>query len=173
MQSVHVEKPGAQSYMLSNPAVLPTVCLQASLELFALADPIRLRTKSMLLTGYLEHLLRTVVGAQSSSVGEDELESGMAAGSMPPSSDSSPPLRSNVKLRLLTPRSPCSRGAQLSLHFSTPVRSIHRSLCSWGIVTDVREPDVLRVSPIPLYNTFADVFLFVERLRDVMQKEKE
>jgi kynureninase len=169
MQSVHVEKPGAQSYMLSNPAVLPTVCMQASLELFALADPIKLRSKSMMLTAYLEHLMRTIIGATSSEDHAESVAAGAAAAAPAASSVSAVASKSSsVHVRILTPRNPCARGAQLSLLFSTPVRSIHHALSLWGIVTDVREPDVLRVSPTPLYNTFRDVFLFVDRLKHVL-----
>ena len=163
MQPVHHEKPGAQSYMLSNPAVLPTVCMQASLELFKLAEPLRLRSKSMMLTGYLEHMLKVQVGAINT---EEFAESG--ASSAPDAASAAAPASAAVSVRILTPRDPSARGAQLSLLFSMPVRRLHRALCLWGIVTDVREPNVLRVSPAPLYNTFSDVFLFVQRLKTVL-----
>ena len=56
-----VMKPGAQSYQLSNPAVLPTICLFSSLKIFEEAGMDRLRAKSELLTGYLAMLLRELV----------------------------------------------------------------------------------------------------------------
>lgn len=151
MSAVHVEKPGAQGYMLSNPAVLPTVCMQASLELFKLADLHRLRAKSIMLTGYLEHLLRTKLAATASEA--EQAKQAASAG---------------VSIRVLTPCVPSARGCQLSLLFSIPVRKVHRALCVRGIVTDVREPNVLRVSPTPLYNSFADVFVFVNELSKVL-----
>lgn len=57
MHCIHIPKLGAQSYMMSNPPVLPTVCLQASLELFSEAGIEQLRFKSKCLTGYLECLV--------------------------------------------------------------------------------------------------------------------
>lgn len=57
MLGSHEPKLGAQGYQLSNPASLPSVCLEASLDLFHRAGMINLRRKSELLTGYLEHLL--------------------------------------------------------------------------------------------------------------------
>lgn len=57
MKSQHVAKQGAQSWQMSNPPVLPTVCLEASLEIFNEAGIENLRRKSIYLTGYLECLL--------------------------------------------------------------------------------------------------------------------
>jgi kynureninase len=124
----------------------------------------------MMLTAYLEHLMRTIIGATSSEDHAESVAAGAAAAAPAASSSATAAASksSSVHVRILTPRNPCARGAQLSLLFSTPVRSIHHALSLWGIVTDVREPDVLRVSPTPLYNTFRDVFLFVDRLKHVL-----
>eukprot|EP01083_Nonionella_stella_P292027 993452_1 len=61
MGHVHVPKKGAQAWQISNPPVLPTVCLQASLEIFNEAGIHNLRYKSLALTGYLEVLLNRYV----------------------------------------------------------------------------------------------------------------
>ena len=57
----------------------------------------------------------------------------------------------------ITPREPHRRGCQLSLTFDRPVKTMFRALESAGVVCDMREPDVIRLAPCPLYNTFAEV----------------
>lgn len=123
--------PGAQSFQMSNPAVVAAVCLEASLEVFAEATMPAVRQKSVLLTGYLEALLRRE-----------------AAG----------------RVTVATPADPAQRGAQLSLVIDAPVKELNRRLLELGVICDVREPNTMRVSPAPLYNSFSDVYLFVRRL---------
>lgn len=66
------------------------------------------------------------------------------------------------KFSILTPAEASRRGAQLSLRVPQHGRSICDKLAAEGIIGDWREPDVFRVAPIPLYNSFHDVFRFVE-----------
>ncbi len=73
------------------------------------------------------------------------------------------------QITVITPRDPHRRGCQLSLSTVGPPGSLrlHEALANRGVATDYRQPDVLRAAPTPLYNSFVDVFEFVERLRDV------
>jgi kynureninase len=64
---------------------------------------------------------------------------------------------------IITPREPSRRGAQLSIRIQRSDRAICDKLTEEGILCDWREPDILRVAPIPLYNTFIDIHRFVER----------
>jgi kynureninase len=64
---------------------------------------------------------------------------------------------------IITPREPARRGAQLSIRIQRNGRAICDRLTEEGILCDWREPDILRVAPIPLYNTFTDVHKFAER----------
>ena len=64
---------------------------------------------------------------------------------------------------MLTPREPDRRGAQLSIRIHHGGRSICDRLIEQGAVCDWREPDILRVAPVPLYNTYCDVHRFVDR----------
>jgi kynureninase len=61
---------------------------------------------------------------------------------------------------IITPRDPTARGAQLSLHIPTRGRQVFDTLLAAGFICDWREPDVIRVAPVPLYNTFQDVHRF-------------
>jgi kynureninase len=122
--------PGADGWQLSNPPVLALAPLRASLELFAQAGMESLRAKSLRLTGYLETLIREGL------------------------SDT---------LQIVTPREAERRGAQLSLRVAggrARGRALFEALSSDGILGDWREPDVIRISPAPLYNTHADVLRF-------------
>ncbi|HXN73919.1 MAG TPA: kynureninase [Candidatus Acidoferrales bacterium] len=66
------------------------------------------------------------------------------------------------KFSVITPRDVAHRGAQLSLRLPVNGRAICDALAKEGIVCDWREPDILRVAPVPLYNTFLDVHTFAE-----------
>jgi kynureninase len=58
---------------------------------------------------------------------------------------------------MLTPRDPAARGAQLSLRIAHAPRRLD-ALEAAGVIADFREPDILRVAPVPLYNTFQDAW---------------
>jgi kynureninase len=122
--------PGADGWQLSNPPVLALAPLRASLELFGRAGMGALRQKSLRLTAYLEALIRE---------------------------------RLADTLQVVTPREPGRRGAQLSLRVAAGHehgRSLFEYLATVGVLGDWREPDVIRISPAPLYNTHADVLRF-------------
>jgi kynureninase len=71
---------------------------------------------------------------------------------------------------VITPDDPAQRGAQLSLQINHRGRALHQRLTDAHIICDWREPDVIRVAPVPLYNTFLDVFTFVDAL-DIAHRE--
>ena len=125
---------GAEGWQLSNPPVLGLAPLRASLELFDQAGMEALRAKSLQLTGYLE----TQVRARLSNV-----------------------------LQIVTPAEPQRRGCQLSLRVAggrAQGRSLFEYLQSVGVLGDWREPDVIRISPTPMYNRYRDVLHFVEEV---------
>jgi kynureninase len=124
--------PGADGWQLSNPPILALAPLRVSLELFAEAGMDRLRAKSEKLTAHLESLIRA---------------------------------RCAETLQVVTPSDPVRRGCQLSLRVAggrTRGRELFEYLEARGIVGDWREPDVIRISPVPLYNRFADLHRFVD-----------
>lgn len=178
-----VPKRGAQSWQLSNPPVVAVVCLQAALEVHVRATQSELREKSRRLTAYLEALLSTECGVWSSedsadsdpnaaaasafdltaviSPGYDQGESELARANLAPGAP--------VRIRQLTPRNREQRGCQISLLFSVPVKPIADALVAEGIVCDERKPNVLRVSPTPLYNSYSDVLRFVRALKRIIR----
>jgi len=114
--------------------VLSAAPLLASLEIFQRAGIRRLREKSTALTGYLQCLIETLL----------------------------PGL-----VDIVTPRPASERGCQLSLRIArspAAAKRCHDLLTAAGVVADWREPDVLRLAPIPLYNSYSDVFTAVDVL---------
>ena len=69
------------------------------------------------------------------------------------------------RMEIITPRDPGQRGCQLSIRVRNAGRSLHESLVAAGVYADWREPDVIRVAPVPLYNSFTDVARFADVLR--------
>lgn len=70
------------------------------------------------------------------------------------------------RISIVTPSDPAQRGCQLSIRVAGGDRSLHERLTANGVFADWREPDVIRVAPVPLYNSFADVARFAQILRD-------
>ena len=123
--------PGADGWQLSNPPILALAPLRVSLDLFRRAGISRLRAKSEKLTAYLEALIRERLAGT---------------------------------LQIVTPSDPAQRGCQLSLRVAggrERGRALFEHLESIGIIGDWREPDVIRISPVPLYNRYTDVLGFV------------
>ncbi len=126
---------GADGWQLSNPPILSLAPMRVSLDLFHRAGMQRLREKSLQLTGYLEWLVQTQL--------PDVLE-------------------------VVTPKEPERRGAQLSIRVlggRTQGRALFEYLIDNGIIGDWREPDVIRISPVPLYNRFVDCLAFAQAVR--------
>jgi len=130
---------GAQGWQISNPPILSTAPLLASLEIFQRAGMAALRKKSIALTGFMQRLIEQ---------------------------------RLPASVEIITPGAPEQRGCQLSLRIARPAAEAKQCLqylTAAGVIGDWREPDVLRLAPIPLYNSFADVFAAVEILAQAVR----
>jgi kynureninase len=68
-------------------------------------------------------------------------------------------------IRVITPSDPDHRGCQLSLQTQSNGRALFDQLTAAGVIADWREPDVIRLAPVPLYNSYMDVWEFVELVR--------
>jgi kynureninase len=131
---------GAAGWAVSNPPIFSAAPLLASLEMFRTADIGELRAKSVRLTAYAERLIRA---------------------------------RCAQDIRILTPEAFDERGCQLSLRVQGGARRGRRifdALADHGVVCDWREPDIIRIAPVPLYNRFVDVFEMVEELAAALKE---
>lgn len=72
------------------------------------------------------------------------------------------------RIRVITPSDPKQRGCQLSVQVKNADKSLHKKLTEANIITDWREPDVIRCAPVPLYNSFVDVFEMTETLKTLL-----
>lgn len=68
------------------------------------------------------------------------------------------------RIEIITPETAKERGCQLSLRVKGGDKSLFEALTNMGVVSDWREPDVIRIAPVPLYNTFQEGVLFAEKL---------
>ncbi len=75
----------------------------------------------------------------------------------------------NDAINVITPRNPEERGCQLSIQVKNVDKNLHTKLTEAGVISDWREPDVIRVAPAPLYNSFEDVYRFSEKLKKVLK----
>ena len=71
-------------------------------------------------------------------------------------------------IKIITPSNPKERGCQLSIQVKNADKSLHQKLTENNIITDWREPDVIRCAPVPMYNSFEDVFKMVSILKGLL-----
>jgi kynureninase len=121
----------AESWQLSNAPILNMAIHKASLDIFNDAGGmISLRERSQRLTAYLEQTIHAI----SSTTG--------------------------TNLEIITPHNPLERGCQLSIVAHGQGRELYDKLSEAGVVVDWREPAVIRMAPVPLYNSFEDIARF-------------
>ena len=68
----------------------------------------------------------------------------------------------NAPFEIITPKDKAQRGCQLSLKFKENAKHVNERMAAEGLITDFRAPDVIRVAPVPLYNSYEDVWVFVD-----------
>jgi len=140
-----VPRADAAGWQLSCPSALAMAPLGPALDLLSEAGTGPLRDKSVRLTAYLEWLLDTWLPD-------------------PDSGDS---------WELLTPRDPERRGAQLSLRILRDPAGFRDRLQAAGVMADFREPDVVRLAPAPLFNSFLDVWRAAVAIRGALEETPE
>lgn len=138
MENRFVPIPGAAGFQLSNPSILDITSLNASLEVFKMAGGIQPLRQKSL---KLTEYLEVLLTRHSMILG----------------------------FVIITPKEKERRGAQLSLKLDEGLLDIvMKELEERGVVVDERRPDVIRVAPAPLYNSFEDVFRFVEAFEQAL-----
>ena len=127
--------PGAEGWQLSNPPILPLAAIRASLDVFGEAGGMAPLREKSI------RLTGYLEWLLRNELGES--------------------------IEIFTPENPDRRGCQLSLKVKgkTPGKTVFQRIEAAGVTCDWREPDVIRVAPVPLYNTYEDVQGFVEILK--------
>jgi kynureninase len=136
MKPEFLPRTGADGWQVSNPPILSMAPLVASLTIFDAAGLDALRARSMRMTAYLQAHLDQIAASRSSA----------------------------GRLETITPRRPEERGCQVSVRVPGGAGDLQRRLHAAGVVCDVREPDILRIAPVPLYNTFHEIWRFARLL---------
>jgi kynureninase len=141
MESGFKPIPGAEGWQLSNAPVLGMAAHLASLDIFDEAGMDRIGEKRDQLTAFLEFVIDDISVKNSD----------------------------RVTFELITPRDKTKRGAQLSIMAKGQGKQLFDALTAQGVVADWREPNVIRVAPAPLYNSYEDCYWFGQLLEQAIQ----
>ena len=139
MKKGFVPTRSAEGWQLSTPSPIMMASMRASLEIFEEAGFAALYQKGQLLSDYLLFLLDDINKASSSAM-----------------------------IEVITPRAGNEKGCQVSMLMHKNGKEIFGKLSREGVYADWREPNVIRVAPVPLYNKFEEVWHFAEILRSTI-----
>ncbi len=140
MEKEFVPMPGAEGWQLSTPAVFLYAAHRAALDIVEDAGWGNIQAKREKLNGYLWSLLENL-----------DRETG------------------GKQIRFITPVDPAARGCQVSMLMLKNGKDVYTGLMKAGFIVDWREPDVIRFAPVPLYNTYTEVWNFVQALRGLLK----
>jgi len=144
MEKGFIPEAGADGWQVSCTQVMPMALYHASLQLFEKAGFMEaLRDKSKTLTSYLFYIINQV----NKQLGEEQYQ-------------------------IITPQKVEDRGAQVSIIAKADGKQIFDALVAENILGDWREPNVIRLSPVPMYNSFEDVFRTGELLLNISKNIK-
>ena len=130
---------GADGWQISNLPILSLAPYLASVEMFAEVGMDKLIAKRNLITSYLEFILHEI---------DKELE--------------------GADFEIITPSNPEERGCQLSVYLHGQGRELFDRLMKNGVITDWREPNVIRLAPAPFYCSFEDMYEFGQILKELI-----
>jgi kynureninase len=123
-----IPETGAAGWQVSNAPVLSMSVHKTSLEIFARAGMSRLIEKGKNLNAYLEFIINDSILQNN-----------------------------NLKLEIITPRYP-ERGCQISILTDENGKVLFDHLTQGGVIADWRNPNVIRMAPVALYNRFEDIY---------------
>ncbi|MCC7501694.1 MAG: kynureninase, partial [Flavobacteriales bacterium] len=138
MERTFKPMPTAEAWQVSNVPVFSMAVHRVALEQFDRAGIADLRAKSELLTAYLQFVLE--IAAKETG----------------------------AQMEIITPKDPAQRGCQLSILAHGHGKALFNKLTERGVIADWREPNVIRVAPVPMYNSFEDVYRFGGILKDAL-----
>ena len=132
----------AGGWQISSPAVLSSVPLEGALHITLEAGINNIREKSLNMTSYLMYLIDECLSEEPYS------------------------------FMIGTPREPHKRGGHVAVEHQREAFRINEALKARGVVPDFRSPNIIRVAPIPLYNTYYEVWQVVQYLKEIIDKKE-
>jgi len=129
----------AEGWQLSNAPILLLAAHKASLDIFAEAGIENLHAKRKKLTAFLHFVLNDINAKQAKKL-----------------------------INVITPSNENERGCQVSILMESKGKEVFKELTKQGVVADWREPNVIRVAPVPLYNSFEDVWKFGSIIQNIL-----
>lgn len=132
--------PTAEGWQLSNAPILSMAAHKAALDIFEEAGMEKLHTKRRQLAAYLHYILADINSRQSEKV-----------------------------IEVITPGNEEERGCQVSMLMLKNGKPIFDELTRQGVIADWREPNVIRAAPVPLYNSFEDIYRFGEVISSILK----
>ena len=138
----------AEAWQMSNAPVLTMAAHKAAVAIFEEVGMEKLLKKQKMLSGYLEFII-------------DEINNNLISQIVNPKSSII-----NSSLEIITPRDWKERGCQVSVIAHGFGKELFNKLTNEGVISDWREPNVIRMAPTPLYNSFEDVYRFGEMLKN-------
>lgn len=132
--------PTAEGWQLSNAPVLSMAAHKASLDIFEEAGMEKLHEKRKKLSGYLHFILNEI-----NQLAEEK------------------------PIEIITPSNENERGCQVSMFMLKNGKEIFKELTKQGVIADWREPNVIRIAPVPLYNTFEDIWRFGNIIESILK----
>ena len=134
--------PTAEGWQLSNAPILSMAAHKASLDIFEDAGMEKLIVKGEQLSNYLLFILDEING-----IAEEPF------------------------IEIITPRKDNEKGCQVSLFILKKGKEVFEALKKHGVMADWREPNVIRIAPVPLYNSFVDVFTFGQIVKAILNQD--
>lgn len=138
MRDHFVPEANASGWQLSTPSILLYACLKASIDIFDKAGMDALHVKRRSMHAYFQYLYKQKIVQKLSE-----------------------------KIRIITPAEFLEPGCQFSLQVPEKGRQVFEALGSRGIMVDWREPEVIRLAPVPLYNRYEEIWHFVNALEEI------
>ena len=132
--------PTAEGWQLSNAPVISMAAHKSSLDIFQEAGFHNILSKGKLLSDYLFFILK-IINHSTKNI-----------------------------IEIITPENPTERGCQISMLMLQDGKKIFDALMKEGVIADWREPNVIRIAPVPLYNSFEDVFQFGKIIKGFIEK---
>lgn len=133
--------PTAEGWQLSNAPILAMAAHKAALDIFEEAGMDNLHAKRKQMSEYLLFLIDEINAEQKEKI-----------------------------IEVITPRQENERGCQLSLVMLKQGKEIFNELLKNGVLADWREPEVIRIAPVPLYNSFEDLWRFGNVVKSILKK---